>query len=150
MISLVVALAVLLGGGAVLTGVYLASNKHADARMVQSGPSAPTITAGPSAAAGAPAPTVPGTRAPTSGAGDNGGNDALTAQVGDCLVNQGSNEAPTMREVTCAADTYEVLERIPLTTDKSRCNGVPGYTHNFFFDSSVDADDLVLCLKYRK
>jgi hypothetical protein len=147
MVTLVVSLAVLLGG-AVLTGVYLTSDRGADARVVQPAPPAPTITPGPSASVAGGAPAQP---APTpTASGQSAGNDALTAEVGDCLVNEGSNEAPTMRKVTCAAATFEVLKRIPLTTDKTRCNGVPGYTHNFFFDSSVDADDLVLCLKYRK
>jgi hypothetical protein len=88
---------------------------------------------------------------PTAAAESEGvGSDALTANTGDCLVNDGTNEVPKMRKVTCAKGTFEVVKRFPATIDKSKCNGVPGYTHNYFFDSSVDSEDFVLCLKQRK
>ncbi|GAA3229364.1 hypothetical protein ACFO1B_25975 [Dactylosporangium siamense] len=75
--------------------------------------------------------------------------DAKTVKVGECLVNQGTPQAPKMVKATCAPATFEVLKRIPNTTDKSKCNGVTGYTHDYFYDSTLDSEDFVLCLKLR-
>jgi hypothetical protein len=137
-IAIVVVLAVLVcGGGA--TGIYLFTKSNG--KSTANPQSTPRTTA--PAQTSEPSPTA----APTNAGSDN---DAITAQVGDCLVNQGTNEDPKMRKVTCAKDTFEVLKRFPATIDKNKCDGVPGYTHNYFYDSTVDADDFVLCLKQRK
>jgi hypothetical protein len=84
------------------------------------------------------------------GDGEAVSGDAGDVKLGECLVNDGSNEVPRMREVPCAKDTFEVVKRFPGTIDKARCDGVPGYTHNYFFDSPADSKDFVLCLKQRK
>jgi hypothetical protein len=136
-IALVVVLAVLVcGGGA--TGVYLLTRDTGRSSAGGTGTGTPTA---------APSSTANEQPTPSPTAGDN---DAINAQVGDCLVNDGSNDTPQMRKVPCAKDTYEVLKRFPGTTDKNKCDGVPGYTHNYFYDSPVDANDFVLCLKQRK
>jgi hypothetical protein len=54
-----------------------------------------------------------------------------------------------MRAAPCGPGMYEVLRRIPGTTSKNRCDGVPGYTHNYFYDSTTDDQDFVLCLRRR-
>jgi hypothetical protein len=137
---MVAVMAVLLFG-AVATGVYLISNRG-DGNRARTAP-----TAQPN-----PTTTAQAQPSSTASAGDNegAGNDAVTAKVGDCLVNDGTNEAPKMRKITCAKDTFEVVRTFPATIDKAKCNGVPGYTHNYFFDSSIDTEDFVLCLKQRK
>jgi hypothetical protein len=71
-------------------------------------------------------------------------------QVGECLTNVGTDTAPKMQKAQCAAGAYEVLKRIPGTTDKNKCEGTAGYSHNYFFDSKDNAQDFVLCLKLRK
>jgi hypothetical protein len=141
-VILVVVLAVLLcGGGA--TAVYLVTKGNGKSTAGGStGKSTPTAHA-PTAAPSQP-PSQQATPDQTGGA-----NDALTAQVGDCLVNEGTNDQPKMRKVSCGKGTFEVLKRFDATTDKSKCDGIPGYTHNYFYDSSVDANDFVLCLKQR-
>jgi hypothetical protein len=142
LITLIVVLAVVLSG-ATATGLYLVSNRGGGDNTAAK---APTEQPKPTATAAQAEST------PTAAAGENGGagNDALAANVGDCLVNDGTNEVPKMRKVTCVKNAFEVVKRFPATIDKSKCNGVPGYTHNYFFDSSVDTEDFVLCLNQRK
>jgi hypothetical protein len=139
---MIVVLALLvLGAGGI--GLYVMSHKGAGSRAA---PGVPATQPEPTTPPLSPEPT------PAAVPGDNGAvsRDALNAKTGDCLVNDGTNEVPTMRKVTCAKDTFEVVKRLPATIDKDKCNGVPGYTHNYFFDSPVDANDFVLCLKQRK
>jgi hypothetical protein len=139
-LTMVGVLAVLLAG-TVATGFFLASKKETDNAASRT---ASTAGPTPTPVASQPEPTP----SPTPSASDV--NDAQAAAVGDCLANGGTNDAPQMRKVACAKGTYEVIKRFPGTIDKTKCNGVPGYTHNYFFDSSVDTDDFVLCLKQQK
>src|SRR4029453_11341466 len=101
-----------------------------------SGPASGKPTSSASAAASAPPSGVQA-------------GDAKTVKVGECLKNNGTDQAPRMDKVPCTTGTYEVLKRIPGTTDKNQCKGVTGYTHDYFFDSTVNSQDFVLCLKLR-
>jgi hypothetical protein len=73
---------------------------------------------------------------------------------GDCLVNDGTDSDPKLRKVTCAPDTFEVLSRIPFTTDPKRCKedaifGAPEADAHYVHDDGLDLGDFVLCLKSR-
>ncbi|MET7821669.1 LppU/SCO3897 family protein [Micromonospora zamorensis] len=69
---------------------------------------------------------------------------------GDCVVNEGTEENAELRKVPCGPDTYQVLLRIPATTDGDRCETLaPQATANYVHDNSVDLFDYVLCLKKR-
>jgi hypothetical protein len=98
-------------------------------------------------------PQPPATASPTASTGGAGAStDARYAAKGQCLVNRGTKENPTMQITKCAAGTYEVLARFEGTKDyKGKCGGgkVPGYEFYYFFDSEVDSLDFVLCLKER-
>ncbi|NJC68873.1 hypothetical protein HC031_03905 [Planosporangium thailandense] len=160
LVPALVAVTVLVGG-AVAAGTYLTSNNSDDDTSFRSAAAArPAASSNPATGAAAqPVPPVTAQPAPSrtassggdpaGSAGATGANDAATAKIGDCLVNDGTDSAPEMRKVDCVKDSYEVLKRFPGTTDKTRCNGTPGYTHNYFFESSVSADSFVLCLKQR-
>ena len=83
-----------------------------------------------------------------------GSEDARFVVVGQCVVNQGTNDQPAMRRTSCASGTYEVLKvlRGKTTGEKdaeAKCSKVPGYTNWYFYDSELDDLDFVLCLKKR-
>ena len=56
---------------------------------------------------------------------------------------------PKMRKAQCSPGTYEVLQRFDGTADTKKCDGVPGYQYNYYFDSPVNSLDFVLCMKKR-
>uniref|UniRef100_UPI0036711E7D LppU/SCO3897 family protein n=1 Tax=Plantactinospora solaniradicis TaxID=1723736 RepID=UPI0036711E7D len=73
---------------------------------------------------------------------------------GDCLVNDGTDSDPKLRKVTCGPDTFEVLSRIPFTTDPDQCKedaifGAPEADAHYVQDDPLDLGDFVLCLKSR-
>ncbi|WTO07508.1 hypothetical protein OG505_27125 [Micromonospora sp. NBC_00617] len=69
---------------------------------------------------------------------------------GDCVVNDGSEDDADLRKVPCAPNTYQVLLRIPATTDGDRCKTLaPQATANYVHDNAIDVFDYVLCLKKR-
>ncbi|MET8283186.1 hypothetical protein [Micromonospora sp. NPDC005174] len=69
---------------------------------------------------------------------------------GDCVVNDGSEDDAELRKVPCGPNTYQVLLRIPATTDGDRCQTLaPQATANYVHDNSIDLFDYVLCLKKR-
>jgi hypothetical protein len=134
-VGLVVVLAAVLCAGGI--GGYLVLGKAGEGRNTGAGAGAgATPTPGPPSAE--PTPSA----APV--------DDVVAAQVGDCLVNDGTNDLPKLRKVSCAKGSLEVIKRFAATTDKNKCEGVPGYTHNFFYDVPGDADDFVLCFRERK
>jgi hypothetical protein len=143
--GLIIAAAVVLlagGGGA----YYYLSHPGAD----RSG-----TTATPSRSPGQQAPAQSGTAPPTGPAptptatAGGSSSDVFAAKVGDCLANQGTDSAPKMAATSCGPGTYQVLKRLSGTIDKDQCNGVFGYTHNYFYDSPSNDKDFVLCLKQR-
>lgn len=91
-------------------------------------------------------PTAEPTTAEPSPSEDEGSAFAK----GDCVVNDGTDNEPELRKVPCARNTYEVLLRIPATTDGDRCETLaPTATANYVHDAPVDVFDFVLCLKKR-
>jgi len=79
-----------------------------------------------------------------------GGSDDLIV-VGDCVVNDGSEEDAVLRKVACEPGTFEVLSRIPLTTDTERCDdpifGHPDTDTTYTHDTGEQVLNYVLCMK---
>jgi hypothetical protein len=74
---------------------------------------------------------------------------ARFAKAGDCVVNDGTGEAPILRLVSCAPGAFTVLARVEGVTDADRaCAGVVGYEYKYSYESPLDDSlDFVLCLK---
>ncbi|MFJ8685915.1 LppU/SCO3897 family protein [Micromonospora wenchangensis] len=69
---------------------------------------------------------------------------------GDCVVNDGTASDAELRKVPCGPNTYEVLLRIPASTNGERCRTLaPESNANYVHDNSVDIFDYVLCLRKR-
>ncbi|MGS2617232.1 LppU/SCO3897 family protein [Micromonospora sp. LZ34] len=69
---------------------------------------------------------------------------------GDCVVNDGTDDDAELRKVPCGPNTYEVLLRLPATTDADQCKTrAPRSTAHYVHDNSVDLLDYVLCLRKR-
>ena len=66
---------------------------------------------------------------------------------GDCVVNDGTASSPDLRKVPCGPGTYQVLARIPATTDEDTCTAPPRPMSTTCTTSRLDACDYVLCLK---
>jgi hypothetical protein len=81
------------------------------------------------------------------GASTNPGVDTNSIVKGQCVVNDGSKEAPVLRVVTCAPGTFKVLDRIDGTIDTNKCKQVPGANFHYFYDTLPNSLDFVLCLK---
>jgi hypothetical protein len=80
--------------------------------------------------------------------------DARFVKKGQCVKNVGSTEDPKLEIAKCAAKTYQVLARFDAATTgqddaEKKCKDVEGYTDWYFFDSPLDLNDYVLCLKLR-
>jgi hypothetical protein len=108
---------------------------------------APTSTA---TASPSPSDTESAEPTPTQ---SSSGSDAAIAK-GDCVVNKGTDADPDLKKVPCGPGTYEVLSRIPFTTDEKKCNtdpifGAKGTNATYVSDSSQDFADFVLCMKKR-
>ncbi|WP_173057402.1 LppU/SCO3897 family protein [Phytohabitans houttuyneae] len=76
--------------------------------------------------------------------------DARFVKAGQCVVNEGSNDAPELKIVDCRAKSFEVLARFDGTIDyEAKCKDVKGYQFHYFFDSELNPLDFVLCMKQR-
>ncbi|WP_435818167.1 LppU/SCO3897 family protein [Micromonospora matsumotoense] len=107
------------------------------AAPTESGPTAPTEPAEPTLEPTTAEPTPTPTRA---------------EQIvrGDCVVNDGTASDADLRKVACGPNTYEVLLRIPASTNGDRCKSLaPESNANYVHDNSVDLFDYVLCLRKR-
>ncbi|WP_374102232.1 hypothetical protein [Micromonospora sp. U21] len=102
----------------------------------------------PSVSAPAVPPVVP-SDAPTSTAPSPSPSQDEFAK-GDCVVNDGTEDDAELRKVPCGPNTYQVLLRIPATSDGDRCETLaPQATANYVHDNSIDLFDYVLCLRKR-
>ncbi len=117
---------VLCGGGVAV--LYLIGAK--DRTPTANGPTPPPASKGTS-------PSASPTRS----------DDPNAILKGQCVVNVGSKDEPVLHVVKCGPDTYEVLARYDGTTDDSKCKSVPGSDFHYFYDTSPDTLDFVLCLK---
>lgn len=140
-----VAVLVVLAASGVGYALYLLTGE--DGEPTAAPPTAPAATGTPQAT-------------PTAGAErDNIGLNAATAQVDDCLVNDGSAEQPQMRVVACDAEDedrqlFEVLEifdeRVEGEGDianeqaQSVCADTEGYTHHYY--EVGETESFVLCM----
>ena len=77
--------------------------------------------------------------------------DIKAAKVGDCFVNDGTDEDATMRKVTCAAGSYEILKRFDGTASEDKCKGT--YLYWYIYDGppkkADNTADFILCMKKR-
>ncbi|MEV0392803.1 LppU/SCO3897 family protein [Polymorphospora rubra] len=94
----------------------------------------------------------PSPSASPSSASPSPSSDSGTFAKGDCVVNDGTADDAELRKVPCGPNTYEVLSRIPFTTDGEKCKtdpifGDPESDANYTHDNPIDAADYVLCLK---
>ncbi|GAB7049254.1 LppU/SCO3897 family protein [Catenuloplanes indicus] len=81
---------------------------------------------------------------------DNTDEEAENVQVGDCIVNDGTDDNASIRKVPCAKDTLEVLIRIPFTDDGEKaCADIEGADSWYMYTSATvgGVGDYVLCLK---
>ncbi|MER7459056.1 hypothetical protein [Micromonospora sp. NPDC126480] len=93
---------------------------------------------------------APPTRDPLPTAEPSPTEDGDDFRRGDCVVNDGTDDDAELRKVPCGPNTYEVLLRIPASTDGDRCEVLaPEATANYVHDNSVNLLDYVLCLKER-
>jgi len=147
----VVVLALCCGGG--YTAYRYASDDGNDKANPGSSASA---TPGATGTAGATrTPTATPTRTPTAAPTTAGrdGDDPDTFVKGDCFINEGTDSSPALKKVPCTTSgSYEVVAKIPGTSDKTRCDGSgvgrydASYTHD---ESSGTINDYVLCLRKR-
>ena len=135
------ALVVLVAAGAVATTVYLISG---DDRSLATPVPAPT------AGGGGGAPTAGPPASP-----DNLGLAAGFAQVGDCLVNDGTDDSPQMRITLCDAEEESVIYRVLARFDETVaddngarrvCGSTDGYRFHYYFISEGGDGSFVLCM----
>ena len=105
----------------------------------------------PPAAHGRPASTGPAGHGMASAASPGGApgpsDDPASIVRGRCVANDGTEDAPQLRVVTCGQGAYLVLARYDGTDDTHRCDPVAGATHNFYYQTTPSSLDFVLCLK---
>ncbi|MFC4149295.1 hypothetical protein ACFO0M_23855 [Micromonospora mangrovi] len=96
-------------------------------------------------------PTDEPTAAPTTAEPSPTEDPEEDLAKGDCVVNDGTDADASLRKVKCGPGTYQVLLRIPGTTDGDRCKkAAPTATANYVSDNPLDSLDFVLCLKKRR
>jgi len=142
-VALIVALAVLLVLcpclGLAGWAVWKVTDEGEEARPM---PSASVSVVPPALPSDAPSPAEPSPAEPSP--------DREEFARGDCVVNDGTEADADLRKVPCGPGTYQVLLRIPATTDGDRCKTLaPQATANYVHDNTVDLFDYVLCLKKR-
>lgn len=142
---LVLTLALLVCGG---TGValYLVGRPDDDKGGNTAGG---TPTTSPTAA-----PTPSQAPSATASPGAGSAADARFVKKGQCVKNVGTNAKPQLQITKCVDKTYEVLARFDTATTgeadaQAKCKDVEGYTDWYYFDSPLDLNDYVLCLKLR-
>ncbi|TDB93190.1 hypothetical protein E1091_12155 [Micromonospora fluostatini] len=114
----------------------------------------PTASLPAPGAPASPDPDVPPTGEPTGEPSATTTRPTTDAgerfERGDCVVNDGTDRNADLRTVPCGPNTYEVLLRIPATTEGEQCRrAAPESTANYVHDNPVDFLDYVLCLRRR-
>ncbi len=126
-ITLVAVLVVVLCGAGAL-GYYLLKGDNGKTPAAAGGATSASPSASPTASA---APSY----------------DPTSIIKGQCVVNDGDDQAPKLRVVACGPNTFQVLARFDGTKDDTKCDTVAGSTHKYFYDTTPDTLDFVLCLK---
>jgi hypothetical protein len=99
----------------------------------------------PGGSATTPPPTHTSQAAATGSPSPN--YDPTSIIKNQCVTNDGDQENPKLRVVGCAPGTLVVLARFDGTTDVTKCKAVPGASFNYFYDTTPDTLDFVLCFK---
>jgi hypothetical protein len=136
---LVIVLAVLVCGGGAAAVWFV--GRPDDTKALQTAATADPSVAAPSAQ-------------PTTSPNAESSADARFVKKGQCVKNVGSTDDPKLEIAKCATKTYQVLARFDEATTgqvdaEKKCKDVEGYTDWYFFDSPLDLNDYVLCLKAR-
>jgi hypothetical protein len=63
------------------------------------------------------------------------------------VVNDGTSQNARIRAVACGPGAYLIVARFDNTNDVRRCEKVPGYTHDYSYQTTPSSLDFVLCLK---
>jgi hypothetical protein len=100
----------------------------------------------PVAAGGSGPPTPVATNRPSSAA-PSSSYDPTTIIKGQCVKNEGTDDAPVLKVVACGPGTFQVLAKFDATSDITKCKQVPGSTHHYFYETTPKTLDFVLCLK---
>jgi hypothetical protein len=92
-----------------------------------------------------------GTRT-TTDAGSPGPSASVTVDpnaiiAGQCMVNEGTNDQPKIRIVTCTAGTLKVLSKISGTSDEERCRSVAGANRVYYYNAPDPTKSFLLCLQ---
>ncbi len=128
LVVLVSVLVVVLCGGGV-AALYLIGSKDRQPVAAGSGPTTPAATSRPSSAS------------------PSGSYDPTAIIKGQCVQNVGTEDAPVLKVAACGPGTFQVLARIDGTIDTTKCKQVAGSTHHYFYDTTPDTLDFILCLK---
>lgn len=116
------------------------------------GPSAGPAISTPAAPTSKPSeePSEEPTTAPTTAEPSPTKSQGQYLTKGDCVVNDGTAADADLRKVPCGPNTYEVLLRIPGTSNGDRCKTLaPKATANYVSDNPLNSLDYVLCLRKR-
>jgi hypothetical protein len=104
------------------------------------------IGAGSGTSSAGGSPTSHPTSGPSGGATATASYDPTGIRENQCVVNDGTDNDPRMRVVTCAPGTYLVLKRLDGTSDQDQCKQVKGSTHTYWYKTTPESQDFVLCL----
>ncbi len=87
------------------------------------------------------------TPASTAASGTAGSYDPTGIKLDQCVENEGSDLDPRLKVVTCAPGALKVIKRFDGTVDVTQCDNVKGATHHYFYDTTPNSADFVLCLQ---
>ncbi|MFI9640416.1 hypothetical protein ACIG87_10145 [Micromonospora sp. NPDC051925] len=132
-----------------VAGWFLVTSADSDGSPPVANSSAGPTETGPTET-GPTEPTAEPTIEPTTAEPTQTPTRAEQFAKGDCVVNDGTASNADLRKVPCGPNTYEVLLRIPASTNGERCKSLaPESNANYVHDNSVDLFDYVLCLRKR-
>ncbi|HEX6498527.1 MAG TPA: hypothetical protein VF054_05790 [Micromonosporaceae bacterium] len=132
-ITVAAAVVVLLCGGA--TAALYLLRPHRPGNAAAAGTPSARPTASPSVAA--PSATRPSVN-PT---------DVRAFATGQCVVNQGSEDDPSLRTVACGPHTLKIIARFDGTSDVRKCDSVTGATHHYYYKTTPESLSFVLCFR---
>jgi len=129
LVALVSVLVLVLCGGGVAALYLIGAKDRQPTATGAGGPATPTPTNRPASPSGSPS------------------YDPSAIIKGQCVRNDGTDDAPVLKVVACGPGTFQVLAKIDGTTDTTKCKQIPGSTHHYFYETTPNTLDFVLCLK---